>query len=67
MAVSTPWALVLAEVLAGRDDSRGVVAVVNPWIRVMAGVLARRGDGVLWCAGWSSCMQGFWGALAVVH
>ena len=48
MAVSTPWALVLAEVLAGRDDGRGVVAVVNPWIRVMAGVLASKGDGVLW-------------------
>ena len=48
-------------------------ARLHQWIRVLAGVLASRADGVLVVksmdpsVGWSSCQQGFWGALAVVH
>ena len=46
MVVVTPWMLLLAGVLASRDDE-GAVAVVNPWILVLAGVFASSDDGVL--------------------
>ena len=73
MVVVNPWILVMAGVLANSDDGVLWLCCIDGsecWLDSLpAGLMGCCGCGESMdpSSGWSSCKQGFWGALAVVH